>query len=114
MPSSGLKGPYPLTAKGVSDNVTRKSAGAYALGKYDNSIFNIHYVGRADEDVANRLQDHVTEWYPHFKYDYFPSAKAAFEKECRLYHDFEPGDNKIHPARPKNSNWSCPVCTVFD
>ena len=115
MPNSGLSGPFPLTSAGVSKNVSRTSPGAYALGRVDEqNTFHIRYVGRSDDDVAGRLQQHVPESYTHFKFDYFPSAKTAFEKECRLYHDFEPVDNKVHPARPKNANWSCPVCTIFD
>jgi hypothetical protein len=43
-----------------------------------------------------------------------PSAKAAFDKECDLYHDFKPPDNKVHPARQKGANWTCKRCTVFD
>jgi len=115
MPSSGLSGPFNLTSIGVSTNVTKKSPGAYALGTVSaDGTFNIAYVGRSDDDVAGRLQQHTPEAYTHFKFDYFPSAKAAFEKECRLYHDFKPRDNKVHPDRPKNANWSCPVCTIFD
>lgn len=115
MPSTGLNGPYSLTSSGVSANVTKTSPGAYALGSLkEDDTFVVSYVGRSDDDVAGRLLQHVPERYTHFKYDYFSSAKAAFEKECRLYHDFDPPDNKVHPARPKNANWSCPVCTIFD
>ncbi len=108
MASSGLKGPYALTDDMIDDEVTRTSAGAYALGKLSGDTFYIEYVGRSDTDVNNRLHDHVGN-YPKFKYDYFGSAKAAFEKECNLYHDFNPSDNKAHPARPNGANWKCPV-----
>jgi hypothetical protein len=114
MPVSGLRGPYSLTSTGVASAVTHVSAGCYALGKTIDGTFNIYYVGRSDSDVAARLQQHITKWYPHFKFDYFASPKAAFEKECRLYHDFQPGDNTIHPSRPERTYWSCPVCTIFD
>jgi hypothetical protein len=111
----GLSGPYSLTSVGVSNSVTVKSPGAYALGKLgEDGIFYIDYVGRSDDDVAARLQQHVTEYYPQFMFGYFPSAKAAFDKECQLYHDFTPPKNKVHPARTKGANWSCPVCTIFD
>jgi hypothetical protein len=114
MPSTGLSGPYSLTSLGISGNITRVSPGTYALGKTENGTFYVHYVGRSDDEVAKRLQDHVPLWYPQFKFGYFLSPKAAFEKECRLYHDFSPADNDIHPARPWNANWECPVCTLFD
>jgi hypothetical protein len=113
MPTSGLNGPYPLTDDDINKNVTRTSPGAYALGYSANGSFYIDYVGRSDGDVNKRLHDHVGK-YRQFKFDYFGSAKAAFQKECHLYHDFTPKDNKAHPARPTNSGWSCPVCTIFD
>jgi hypothetical protein len=115
MPSSGLRGSFPLTTSGISNNVTATSAGAYALGEVraSDSMFVISRVGRSDNDVAERLGDYIGQ-YKRFKFEYYPSAKAAFEKECRLYHDFEPPDNKIHPDRPNGSGWECPVCTIFD
>ncbi len=113
MASSGLDGEYPLTESGIDTNVSRTSAGAYALGRTKDEKYLISYVGRSDDDVNARLKQHVND-YDRFKYGYFSSAKAAFEKECNLYHDFTPFDNKIHPARPNNSNWSCPRCSKFD
>jgi len=114
MPNSGLRGPFSLKTAEVNGAVTVKSAGAYALG-YTNqgNTFIIQYVGRSDDDVNARLQKHVIEAYPQFKFEYYPSAKAAFEKECNLYHDFNPPDNKVHPARPENANWGCPRCAKF-
>jgi len=89
--------------------------GAYALGKLgEDNIFYIFYIGRSDNDLAGRLQQHVTEHYPQFMHAFYTSTKLAFEKECHLYHDFSPTDNKIHPARPYREKWSCPVCSIFD
>lgn len=113
MPSSGLKGPFPLTGPGVLSAISGYSAGAYALGRTANGSFEILYIGRSDTDVASRLQQHVSTPHPQFKFDYFPSPKAAFEKECHLYHDFSPPENKVHPARPTGANWLCPVCRIF-
>jgi len=114
MASSGLKGSFPLTDEKIDDEVTETSPGAYALGDtLANGNFGIDYVGRSDKDVNDRLHDHVGK-YKRFKYDYFSSAKAAFEKECNLWHDFSPSDNKVHPARPNGTNWKCPRCRVFD
>jgi len=112
MAASGLTGPYPLTNADIDANVTSVSSGAYALGYTKDNTFYIDYVGRSDVDLAKRLKDHVGK-YKRFKYGYFSTAKAAFEKECRLYHDFSPKDNDIHPARPSGSGWECPVCKVF-
>lgn len=113
MASTGLKGAYPLTEKGISDAVRSRSPGAYALGKVENDTFRISRVGRSDGDVAARLRQYVGK-YARFKFGYFPSAKAAFEKECHLYHDFGPPDNRVHPDRPDGTNWTCPRCHLFD
>lgn len=112
MASSGLRGPYKLTSTGIDSAVTSTSAGAYALGKIIDNRFHIHYVGRADYDVATRLKDHVPRWYPDFKFEYYGGSLAAFKKECELYHDFNPPDNEVHPARPANTRYRCPRCNV--
>jgi hypothetical protein len=117
MPNSGLFGPYPLTAAGVTAAVKGVGAGAYALGQtHADNLFYVSYVGRSDDDLATRLQQHVPEPYLQFKYGFYPSAKAAFDKECVLFHDFKPPDNKVHPARPKGTKHSCPVadCDELD
>jgi len=114
MPNSGLHGPHTLTGSGVSNNVKGIGPGAYALGNTnEKDQFVISYVGRSDDDLAGRLQQHVLEPYLQFKFGFLPSATAAFEKECGLYHDFSPRDNKVHPARPQGKRLSCPVCTIF-
>ena len=117
MASSGLKGPYRLTDSSINEHVTQTSPGAYALGTDKGNTFTISYVGRSDDDVNNRLHDWV-DHYSDFKFDYFDSPKAAFEKECHLWHDFGGPkgllDNKKHPQRPEGSGWKCPVCTIFD
>ena len=113
MANTGLLGSYPLTRDGIAENVTIMSAGAYALGHTSKKLFYVNYVGHSDVDVNSRLHKHVGN-YERFKFEYYPSAKAAFEKECQLYHDFDPRDNKAHPDRPNNSGWKCPACKIFD
>lgn len=113
MPTSGLHGPYDLTNRDVNSVVTETSAGAYALGSSRDGTFYISYVGRSDSDVNDRLKRHVHD-YKQFKYRYYSTAKGAFDKECRLYHDFKSPDNDVHPARPRGRTWECPVCDIFD
>jgi hypothetical protein len=113
MPSSGLRGPFALTSTGIDNNVTYTSPGAYALGRTKDSKFLISYVGRSDDDVNARLHDHEGN-YEQFKFEYCKSAKAAFEKECTLFHDFSPPDNDVHPARPRGTDWQCPRWDAFD
>jgi hypothetical protein len=33
----------------------------------------------------------------------------AYDRECQIYHDFKPRENKEHPNRPKNTKFTCPV-----
>jgi hypothetical protein len=90
--------------------VSLKSPGVYVLDRTTSGGFTVNYVGRADDDVARRLKEHVAEGvYLYFKFDYTNSAWAAFDMECKLYHSYRNLDNQIHPARPKGTNYSCPV-----
>lgn len=110
-----MEGPYALTNSNIDDKVTKKSPGVYELFKsYDGPV---RYVGRSDDDLNARLKQWVGKGYSYFKFEYCSSSKAAFEKECQLYHHHggsEKLDNKIHPQRPAGSNWKCPVCGIFD
>src|SRR5260221_10165375 len=111
MAGDWLRGPWQLAVGNIDMAVSKTSPGAYALGHSDGSTFYISYVGRSDGNVNKRLKDHVGK-YQHFKYEYFPSPKAAFDKECELFHAFGETalDNKVHPDRPENSGWKCPFC----
>lgn len=116
MANTGLKGPFWLSSDVIDEVIQLTSAGTYVLG-YKNSedAFIVEYVGRSDSDINGRLKSWVGKnGYKRFKFDYFRSPKAAFEKECTIYHDFKNLDNEIHPQRPKDASWQCPVCNVFD
>ena len=111
MAATGLHGPFRLDQTSINNQVTHTSPGAYALGRHVGDTFYVDYVGRSDSDLASRLSDWVGN-YQYFKFGYFASPKAAFEKECHLFHDFGETalDNKVHPARPAGSGWRCPRC----
>ena len=103
-----------LTDDKINECVTRTSPGVYVLDSTTTSPFKYEYVGRSDSSLNSRLHSWVGTGYRYFKAAYSTSPKDAFESECHLYHDFNPPDNSVHPARPKGSNWVCPRCTVFD
>jgi hypothetical protein len=107
--TTGLQGPFPLAISSIDSEVTGISAGTYALGCTQDDRFWIMYVGRADADLRARLHAHVGS-YSQFKFAYYPSAKEAFEKECDLFHAFQPPGNRSHPARSDDSEWICPRC----
>lgn len=118
MASLEMSGPYALTCDQIDRVILVKSAGNYGLGYSSNSSFTVLYVGRSDSDVNARLKCWVgNPRYSQFKFSYATSPKAAFEKECRNYHDFggsQSLDNEIHPQRPQGTDWRCPVCPVFN
>jgi hypothetical protein len=113
MAKTGLQGPYPLAFDAIDTVVTRASAGVYALGHADaQGRFAINHVGRSDSDLRAKLLECIGS-EALFKYGYSASAQTAFEKECLLFHDFSPPGNRLHPARPSGTMWSCPRCRTF-
>jgi len=116
MPTTGLRGPYSLDNETIDRVVNQTSAGAYALGYInEEGLFVPTYVGRSDNDINKRLKDWVGSKYSHFKFEYYNSPKAAFLKECNLYHDWiQQLDNKQHPERPDGTDWKCPQCDIFN
>lgn len=113
MAENGLHGPFALTDETIDAEIKERRPGAYALeGSSDLIHFRVLYVGRSDMDVNNQLHVHVGS-YKRFRYQPCSTAQAAFEKECALYHDFEPRDNPIHPQRPPGTDWKCPRCGLF-
>lgn len=99
-----------MSNAGIDAVVLGVGSGAYALGEVaSNGNFVVNYVGRSDEDLNDRLKDHVGK-YQAFKYGFFQNAEAAYRRECAMYHDFSPPGNSVHPARPKGSWLTCHIC----
>jgi hypothetical protein len=106
---TGLQGPKPLTSTSIDNSVRGTSPGAYALGHVDSlSVFRVSYVGRSDSDLNARLHNHIGV-YRHFIFWIVDTKRQAFEKECQLFHEYDPPDNDVHPARPPGTSYSCPV-----
>jgi hypothetical protein len=101
---------FPLSTAGLKAAVNLTSPGAYMFGSLTQSgKLNPYYVGRADVDVADRLSSRIGK-YDAFVFAYASSPMNAYFMECELYHAYLPRDNKVHPAKPENSKWKCPVC----
>jgi hypothetical protein len=61
--------------------------------------------------ALDRVGIGVDSSYTSFAYSYASSAEAAFEKECRNYHDFGGSDgldNEAHPASTPGGSGGCP------
>jgi hypothetical protein len=110
VPSSGLLGPFPLTAEAIAAEVAPLSIGTYALGRMQGKRFFVRRVGRADRDVASELAAFIAQ-YDAFKVRIYDSTRRAFEKECRLFHEFAPPESPAHPVRPKGTRFVCPVAS---
>jgi hypothetical protein len=112
MPSSGLLGPYPLDEAHIEQYIAQaedwSSASAFALGPLKDGRFFIRRVGHGDGDLGAILKTYIGQ-YEGFKFKFFRSTRSAYDKECRLYHDFNPKDNEDHPVKPKNTKFTCPV-----
>ena len=108
--------PYELNIENINRLVKDHIIGNYALGNLSESgTFVVHYVGRSDTDLKQRLTQHLSDAkkYSHFKFSFAISIKEAYLKECKNYHDFggqQYLDNENHPARPHDMKDSCPYC----
>ena len=119
MARSGLQGPYPLTEKTILDLVVNaldwSSAAVFALGDVKEKLFLIRRVGHADGDLANELKQYLGQ-YGAFRFSFYRSTRTAYNKECSLYHQFDPKDNAKHPTKPKNTKFTCPepICALSE
>ena len=111
--STGLIGPLPLRYENVRDAIARVAAGAYALGyAAADGGFCVLQIGRSDTDVRSKLIAQIGTQNL-FKYILSTSSMLAFEKECELFHNFSPPNNRRHPERTEGTKWTCPRCRQF-
>jgi hypothetical protein len=113
-----LSGFFRFDRDNVNAYVTRTSAGVYLLAQHSHGdVFNVLRAGRSDVNVNGRLlsylnpssPDHRSS-YAWFAFVYVGGKRAAYELECRLFHQFAPTYNELHPDTPANMNLSCPIC----
>lgn len=114
MPNLNMNnGPYALNNEEVRRQVETSKNGNYAFGKVEqDGLFYVYYVGRSDTDLREEIISRSASFpqLTHFMFSYALSAKEAYEKECKNYHDFHALLNKIHPDRPDGASYHCPVC----
>ena len=110
---------FSLNIFSILTNVPRKP-GAYQLLFKSNSDFYISYVGRSDDDLAERLKDHLpsvetnlcirSKNTSHFAFKTCSTAYEAYKEECKQFHKIEGRTcNTQHPQK-SSSWWSCPIC----
>jgi hypothetical protein len=117
MPFLGMRGPYDLNPAKVDEVVRTHVPGVFATGyTKESGAFVVQYIGRSDSDVGKEIKAQESDSSARFKWAEAESAHAAFEAQCRLYHDFggcNVLENEDHPHRPHGTNWPCPVCDVY-
>lgn len=113
----GLSKPYPFDPLTVDQIIKLKAAGNFALGELnDSGEFAAEYVGWSDSDIKTEIKAMLGGRYSAFEYSYALTAKDAFEKNCRIFHDLGGQillDNKEHPTRPHRAKWRCPLCDIY-
>ncbi|APW65372.1 MULTISPECIES: hypothetical protein [Arcobacteraceae] len=110
--SIGMKSSHALTNQSVDDEITKISAGNFALGYESKSgLFVVQNFGRSDTDLNQEVKNWIGK-YKRFKFFYASSPKSAFVKECKNYHAFDKKklDNKTHPKKPEDADYDCPYC----
>ena len=116
MGSLEMDGSYPLDDEAIDERVSRTSPGYYALGYMDGpggvGSRRRGYLPQGAAPALDRVGIGVDSSYTRFAYSYAASAEAAFEKECRNYHDFGAShalDNQVHPVPTSGSSGDCLV-----
>src|SRR5262245_4157973 len=100
-----LYGPYPIGH--VDSYVYDARLGVYVLSR---DGLGAAYAGRSDNNLRSRIQSWATSGsYTHFWFGYTATVTEAFEWECRLYHQYTPPENRVHPAAPVGASCRCPV-----
>jgi hypothetical protein len=106
---AGFSTLHALSAENVKLHVP-KAPGCYVLDRSSTGGFEVHYTGRADYDLEQRLNSWVGSQYLYFKFLSLADRKAAYEMECKVYHNLKPVDNRIHPDAPDGTSYTCPFC----
>jgi hypothetical protein len=107
--TSGLSGPYNLSEKEI-DRLVGTGLGVYTLGQLtkEDNLFHISYMGRSDDNLNTSLRKYIGR-YSQFEFCHYMTKKTAFEKECMLWHNLNPRNNKTHPKAPNKTDFTCPA-----
>ena len=97
-----MKGPFRLEHATINREVAERRSGVYVLISEHNTTGQLEYVGRADGDLNERLQDLVNS-FGWFFFAYADSASDAYQKESALYTHVNPPANGAAPLPPAAS-----------
>ena len=94
-----LVGPFRLDHATIGQQVTERKPGVYALLSEHNTTGQLEYVGRADENLKERLEDLMNS-FGWFLFAYADSPADAYDKERALYDHIQPPANGASPLAP--------------
>jgi hypothetical protein len=97
-----LAGLFRLDHATINKEVTEHRPGVYVLMSEHNSSGKLEYVGRADDDLNERLKDLMNS-FGWFFFAYADSAADAYQKEAALYRHINPPANGAPPTPPGTS-----------
>ena len=111
-----MEGPFQLAERVID----RPGRAVFLLRRIEGTPEYAYYrglVGRTDgDDLARTLKQWLDSDYRVFWFEYVASADAAFEKECRMWHDLDGPDGKLdnegHPKPDGSQTVRCPVCVI--
>lgn len=115
--NSGLGKPMPLDEETIKKEVDNggdwSSASVFVMGGIRKGSdgkprFAIRYVRHVDGDLGAVLRQYIGS-YKVFRFKFFRSTHNAYDRECEIYHKFNPRDNTDHPTKPKNTKFICPI-----
>ena len=115
--NTGLGIPMPLTENiintEVDNSVDWSSSSVFVLGGIrkgnDGKLrFKVRLVKHVDGDLGASLRKYI-DMYSGFRFKFFRSTQNAYNRECQIYHAFNPRDNREHPEPPRNTKFFCPI-----
>jgi hypothetical protein len=110
-----MKGPFPLTDKGIDDAAVNEEMGCFVLVYTENKKINVKFTDRSD-NLKQKLKTYVGKNNDYKEFYFFHSNNVidVYRKVCRIYHKCNPEYNKDHPKKPDLPAAlpppPCPVC----
>ena len=112
-----MEGPFQLAELVVDVLIKQTGPAVFLLRRIDETPDYAYYrgfVGRTGGDLAQALKKWFDSDYRVFWFAYVASAAAAFEGQCRLWHELGGPDGKLdnedHPRPAGTHLVRCPLC----
>ena len=114
-----MEGPFQLSRSVIDAVVSDPRPAVFLLRRIATTTEYAHYRGRVGRTQrGENLRAALTGWlgsdYRVFWFEHADSDRAAFECECRMWHELDGQagefDNDCHPCPDGVSGGHCPLC----